>query len=88
MGVKKIPLETTVIISSKGQVVIPKELRNSANLHEGEKMLIRVREDNVIELVPLKKDIDDLFKIFPIAYEKNRIEDDELIKKYFEENEK
>lgn len=85
MGAKKIPLETTVILSSKGQVVIPKELRNSANLHEGEKMLIRVREDNVIELVPLKKDVEELFNIFPIAYEENRLEDDLLIEKHFKE---
>lgn len=88
MGVKKIPLESTVILSSKGQVVIPKELRNSANIHEGQKMLIRIREDNVIELVPLKKNIEELFNIFPIAYERNRVEDDDLIKEYFEEKNK
>ncbi len=88
MGAKKIPLETTVIISSKGQVVIPKELRNSASIHEGDKMLIRVREDDVIELVPLKKDIEDLFNIFPIAYEENRVSDDELIAQYFKEKNK
>ena len=83
MAAKKISLETTITLSSKGQVVIPREMRDSVNLHEGERMLIRVREDNVIELIPLKRNVEELFSIFGENFEKNRIEDDELIRQHF-----
>lgn len=88
MQTREIPLEATIVLSSKGQIVIPKEMRTSANLHDGEKMLIRVRKDNVIELVPMKKNVDELFSIFPKAYEKNRIDDDTLIRSLFSKGQK
>lgn len=87
MQAKKIPLEATITLSSKGQVVIPKNLRDSVNLHDGERLLARVREDNVIELIPLKKSVEELFAIFPKSYEKNRIDDNELIRKMFSDKE-
>lgn len=83
MNAKKIPLESIVILSSKGQIVIPKDFRNATNIHEGEKLVARVREDNVIELIPVKRSIDTLFNFFEKSYEKDRKDDDELLFEYF-----
>jgi AbrB family looped-hinge helix DNA binding protein len=57
MNSKKTKLESVVKVSSKGQIVIPKKWRNAVNICEGEKLIIKVREDHVIELIPLKKSI-------------------------------
>ncbi len=70
MKSRKIQREEKVVLSSKGQLVIPKAIRASAHLHDGEELLLRVREDDVIELSPIRKTIEDLFSLIPKSYEK------------------
>lgn len=41
-----------VTFSTKGQIVIPKALREKLNLHEGSRCMVRVR-DNGIEMIPV-----------------------------------
>ncbi|RDB36290.1 MAG: AbrB/MazE/SpoVT family DNA-binding domain-containing protein [Spirobacillus cienkowskii] len=83
MNSKKTKLESVVKVSSKGQIVIPKKWRNAVNICEGEKLIIKVREDHVIELIPLKKSIDHLFNFFEKSYENNKKDDEKLLLEFF-----
>ncbi len=44
-----------VVLSSKGQLVIPKPVREQLGMHAGSRMLVR-RQDNLILLIPKPKD--------------------------------
>lgn len=83
MHSKKYKSESVVKVSSKGQIVIPKKWRNVFNIHTGEKLILKVREDNVIELIPLKKSIDHLFNFFEKSYNNNKKEDEQLLLEFF-----
>ena len=50
-------MDTTTIVSSKGQVVIPKIIRDALGLHSGSQLFIHVRADHTLELSPLQKNI-------------------------------
>jgi AbrB family looped-hinge helix DNA binding protein len=42
----------TVRVGAKGQVVIPKSVRDSIGLHPGDEVDFELREDNLVVLVP------------------------------------
>lgn len=48
-------------ITSKGQVTIPKEIRDSLGLRFGDKIEIVVTEDNAALMRPISKKVDDIF---------------------------
>lgn len=50
-----------VIVSSKGQIVIPKALRIKLGIHAGNELLFTVRFNGVIEITPIKRSIEMLF---------------------------
>ncbi|MEA3412579.1 MAG: AbrB/MazE/SpoVT family DNA-binding domain-containing protein [Pseudomonadota bacterium] len=50
----------TSTLSSKGQVTIPKEVRDALHLDAGDRVLFVVREDGVVELRPQTVDLRDL----------------------------
>ena len=50
----------TSTLSSKGQVTIPKEVREALHLDPGDRVLFVVREDGVVELRPQTLDLRDL----------------------------
>jgi AbrB family looped-hinge helix DNA binding protein len=62
MCMKIIVPTTKIIVSSRGQFVIPKEARDACGIHGGSEILVKTREDGVIELRPLKRNIAELFK--------------------------
>ena len=49
-------------ITTKGQVTIPKSIRESLHLHSGDKIEIILKDGNAI-IRPLSKKVDDLFGI-------------------------
>ena len=50
-------MDSTAIVSSRGQVVIPKIIRDALGLHSGSQLLIHVRPDHILELSPVQNDI-------------------------------
>ena len=48
-------------LTSKGQVTIPKEIRESLHLHSGDKIEILVRESGEAIIRPVCQKVDDIF---------------------------
>ena len=42
-------------LTSKGQVTLPKQIRNRLRLHAGDKLDFFVKDDRNIEIIPLKE---------------------------------
>lgn len=47
----------TATITSKGQITIPKDIREQLDLHAGDKISFVEDEDGSINLVPIKKEL-------------------------------
>jgi AbrB family looped-hinge helix DNA binding protein len=43
-------MTTSVKMSSKNQIVVPREARDALDLQPGQRLLVNVREDGVIEM--------------------------------------
>lgn len=52
-------------ITSKGQLTIPKPLRDRLRLHAGDRMEFVLGEDDHIEMIPRKSSIKELKKMAP-----------------------
>lgn len=48
-------------LTSKGQITIPKAIRDNLHISTGDKLDFRVNADGVVGLVPIKKSIDEVF---------------------------
>lgn len=51
----------TATLTSKGQVTIPKEVRDKLGLDTGDRLAFRIREDGVVELAPENVDLMSLY---------------------------
>lgn len=80
-------MNTKAILSSKGQVVIPKNMRNQLGLHSGSEFAISVKKRGVIELKPIARNIKDFFGQGKFALE-STYDIDELIMQAVIENDK
>jgi AbrB family looped-hinge helix DNA binding protein len=49
------------ILSSKGQLVIPKMFRNKLGLHSGSELILELKEDHILEITHNKKNITSFF---------------------------
>ena len=84
-------MHANTILSSKGQLILPKFLRSKLGLHLGSEIIMELKDNNILELHPMKKDITNFFGM---GKSKNRnkfisIEDiDEAISKAVSENDK
>jgi AbrB family looped-hinge helix DNA binding protein len=56
-----ITLNGKAVVSSKGQVVIPKEVRERLGIHAGHELLFTVKEDGTMEVKPMSRSIDMFF---------------------------
>lgn len=56
-----ITMNNKAIVSSKGQVVIPKAVREKLGIHAGNELLFKTRSDGVIEIRQIERSIDMFF---------------------------
>lgn len=49
-------MASTAKMSSKHQIVIPREARNALDLRAGDRLLVRIRSDGVIEMERATRD--------------------------------
>jgi len=54
-------MDIRMTVSSKVQVVIPKFLRNMLGLHSGSELIVHLRQDKVLELQPVQRNIREFF---------------------------
>ncbi|MFZ5475540.1 MAG: AbrB/MazE/SpoVT family DNA-binding domain-containing protein [Myxococcota bacterium] len=47
----------TATVTSKGQITIPKEIRDALHVEEGQRVEFRLRPDGIVEMEPLNVDI-------------------------------
>jgi AbrB family looped-hinge helix DNA binding protein len=57
----QVPPSESVVMSTKGQIVIPRTLREVAGLAAGVRLVMQMREDGVIEIRPSHRRIDEMF---------------------------
>ncbi len=48
-------------VTSKGQLTIPKEVRDSLHLHAGDRVLFVVHGDNEATMKPITKSVDEVY---------------------------
>ncbi|UCM93394.1 MAG: AbrB/MazE/SpoVT family DNA-binding domain-containing protein [Rickettsia endosymbiont of Cimex lectularius] len=54
-------MSARAILSSKGQLVIPKILRTKLGLHSGSELLINIKNNDSLEIFSVKKSITSFF---------------------------
>ena len=54
-------MNTKGVLSSKGQLIIPKPLRSKLGLYSGSEIAMELKRNNIIELRPLRKSINRFF---------------------------
>ncbi|MFL6202790.1 MAG: AbrB/MazE/SpoVT family DNA-binding domain-containing protein [Thermoanaerobaculia bacterium] len=54
----------TATVTSKGQITIPKEVRETLGLEAGHRVSFQIRADKVVEMHPENVDLMSLFGIF------------------------
>ena len=54
-------MDIRAIVSAKGQIVIPKPMREMMGLHYRSELIINLREDDVIEVRQVKKELSNFF---------------------------
>lgn len=54
-------MSARAVLSSKGQLVIPKTLRTKLGLHSGSELLINVKNNDSLEIFSVKKSITSFF---------------------------
>lgn len=66
-------------ITSKGQITLPKDIREKLHLEAGEKIDFRVDEDSgTATLIPLNKSVDDVFGVLHNARKRKIFTVDEM----------
>jgi antitoxin PrlF len=51
---------TKSTVTSKGQVTVPKEIREKAMIHEGTQLDFQIQDDGIILLIPIQRSISQL----------------------------
>jgi AbrB family looped-hinge helix DNA binding protein len=72
-------LENIVKVSKKGQIVIPKEVREKLDIKSGGKLAVIIRENEIILRKVEKLNISDIGSRISSAVEKENIDVDKLI---------
>ena len=62
----------TSTITSKGQITIPKKVRERLHLREGDRLEFCVEEDGSLKLYPITKTVEEVFGAFSLKGRKAR----------------
>lgn len=82
-------MSAKAVLSSKGQLVIPKHLREKLGLHSGSEFTIGVKKKGVIELNPVRKSLKGFFGMGKITNKDSAEKDvDKLIERAILENDR
>ena len=54
-------MDAKTVVSSRGQIVIPKFIRDIVGLHSGSQLLIHLRPDQILEISSVQKNITNFF---------------------------
>lgn len=57
-------MEVVVSIDERGRILLPKALRRKLDVRAGSKLLLRARDDGVIELIPLDRLVREVSRAF------------------------
>lgn len=72
----------TATVTSKGQITIPKEIRDALGLKDGHRVSFLLREDSVVEMRPEALDVTSLYGILRPSVRGVTLEDmEEAIRK-------
>ena len=52
-------------VTSKGQITLPKDIRDRLGLKHGDRVRFIVEDDGRVRLLPAKRDVSELFGILP-----------------------
>lgn len=66
-------MHAKTVLSSKGQLIIPKFLRSKLGLHLGSEMMIELKQNDTLELRPMRRDIKSFFGLGKKNKTKNKI---------------
>jgi AbrB family looped-hinge helix DNA binding protein len=66
---------TIATMTSKGQVTLPKSIRETLHLHAGDKVDFHIRPDGGVELVPLTGSVKDLYGLLKSTVRGVTVED-------------
>ncbi len=72
-------IEDVTKVSSKGQVVIPKEIRERLGILPGEKIIVMTRNDEIVLKKARRLSLEELSEKIAAAAEKNKIDVEKLI---------
>ena len=72
-------IEDVTKVSSKGQVVIPKEIRERLGILPGEKIIVMTRDEEIVLKKARRLSLEDLSEKIAGAAEKNKIDAEKLI---------
>ena len=61
-------MERVVTLDVRGRVLIPGEVRRKLGIRGRSKLLLRVRDDGVIELIPLNKLYTEVSRVFEVKF--------------------
>ena len=82
-------MQEQITVSAKGQIAIPKEIRNFTGIHKGSKLIINVLSEDKIELSVQKNDISSFFGMGKQLPDSNaKVDIDVAIKKAVLKNDK
>ncbi len=73
-------MEYVVSIDERGRIVLPAEVRRRLGLKGKRKVLIRVRNNGVVELIVMNKIYNDIARVFEEKFKNWREEDHEASK--------
>ena len=73
-------MEIVVTTDRRGRILIPKKVRGKLGISGKSMFLLRIREDDVIELIPLNKLYKDVSEIFENKFKGWKEEDHEASK--------